>query len=92
MRLTPAGLYGCVGGAGDDLFYIGRHSTDARIMDFAAGDRLDISRFTGGPQDVLLTRHGGWTAVAVADGDGWSELLRVRGVTPAELSDWLITG
>ncbi|WCR10818.1 family 16 glycosylhydrolase [Paracoccus stylophorae] len=82
------------GEEGEDLFILTACASNTEIMDFAPGDRLDISRIAQAAEDVRLTQAGNWLRLWVQpdeDGD-WQDIAGIRLADPTQVWDALQFG
>lgn len=82
-----AGTDSLIGGAGTDRFVFWPGEAGDTILDFAAGDLIDLKRLKVGFGDLTIASSGGITTVGVdADGDMMAELTiaLANGAMPGE--------
>lgn len=80
------------GGEGEDLFIFTPQARNTMIMDFAAGDQLDLGQIAHSAEDVRLTQTGLWWRLWVQDDGEWEDIGGVRLADQAQIWDALQFG
>ncbi|MFT4012249.1 MAG: family 16 glycosylhydrolase [Paracoccus sp. (in: a-proteobacteria)] len=79
------------GAAGADTFILDLGATSTAIMDFARGDKVDVSRICAEDADLRLVKAGLWFNLEVQNGADWDRVCAIRSTDAAGIWDALIT-